>query len=164
MKTTPLLSPADLRAHAERLESMDPSETLKPAAEADRWRAAAAAWEAEKRDQPTPDQTPDRIAEMARHIVATGYGNLAVVPEHVRDMCRGHNRWPFPEAWPTVTWSEFVESLDALSSALAQRTQALQETRDLMAPFWSYSPEGRAHLAKVDTALADPSSSSESKD
>lgn len=174
MKTTPLLSPADLRAHAERLESMDPSETLKPAAEADRWRAAAAAWEAAKRDQPTPDQTLERIVDRINAKVDALSSALAQRTQEreifraALDQAQIANGWrlietaPTDEKSPLLLWTPHTMVVGTFRAGewwiLGARGMVIEATHWMPLPD---SPYERTADPQGKTALADPSPSSE---
>lgn len=64
----------------------------------------------------------DRFRLMVRHIARSEWGPIACVPEHVRHALRGRLEWPFPEAWPSLTWAEFDAQWEAAESRLTALT------------------------------------------
>lgn len=64
----------------------------------------------------SPAVSLDRFRLMVHQIAESEWGNIACVPEHVREALRGRCAWPFSEAWPSLTWKQFDEGLSALAS------------------------------------------------
>lgn len=70
-------------------------------------------------------QPQERLRLMVRQLAGSEWADTPVVPEHVRDRMRTSQAWPFPEAWPSITWRELSAILSAPSPDLAA---LLQET------------------------------------
>ena len=111
-----------------------------------------------------PSETADlltvleTLTVMTEHIALSEWGDVAVVPEHVRTVLRGRHDWPWPEAWPSITWKELAASLTHAALLRGEATPLhggeMTETPRKLRTFISRSPsDGTCRITKDDVTL-----------
>ena len=92
---------------------------------------------------PDPEERIAQVVLMVTQIAASRWGDICLVPEHVRTDLRAHVEWPWPEAWPSMTWREFSEALALARSSEATRKPAFATDYQRM---WDLCRHQRAEL------------------